>query len=295
MTFSMTGYGKLTATYKGRALTIEIRTLNSKQTDISVRTPSLYREKEFEIRDMLSNKLGRGKIDFTVQRDLSASEATSALNEEVVAAYYHLIKKLEHVMDEPPGKSATDYMSLILKMPDALKQTGDTLDEDEYEMLKQTTLDCINMVNAFREQEGAKLETVLRESTEKILYLLAQVGPLEAERMDRIKGRIMSGMGEEMTENLSFDPDRFEQELIYYLEKLDISEEKVRLQAHCDYFLKTLDEDHLKGKKLSFIAQEMGREINTLGSKAQHSEIQRIVVRMKDELERIKEQVLNVL
>lgn len=292
----MTGYGKLTATYKGRALTIEIRTLNSKQTDISVRTPSLYREKEFEIRDLLSNKLVRGKIDFTVQRDLSASEATSALNEEVVAAYYHLLKRLEHVMDEPPGKSATDYMSLILKMPDALKQTNDdTLDEEEYAMLHGAIEECLAMVNAFRQQEGVKLEVVLRESTEKILELLKQVQPLEGERMERIKGRIMSGMGEDMSENLSFDTDRFEQELIYYLEKLDISEEKVRLQAHCDYFLKTLNEDHLKGKKLSFIAQEMGREINTLGSKAQHSDIQRIVVNMKDELERIKEQVLNVL
>lgn len=292
----MTGYGKLTATYKGRALTIEIRTLNSKQTDISVRTPSLYREKEFEIRDLLSNKLVRGKIDFTVQRDLSASEATSALNEEVVAAYYHLLKRLEHVMDEPPGKSATDYMSLILKMPDALKQTNDdTLDEEEYAMLHGAIEECLAMVNAFRQQEGVKLEVVLRESTEKILELLKQVQPLEGERMERIKSRIMSGMGEDMSENLSFDTDRFEQELIYYLEKLDISEEKVRLQAHCDYFLKTLNEDHLKGKKLSFIAQEMGREINTLGSKAQHSDIQRIVVNMKDELERIKEQVLNVL
>lgn len=291
----MTGYGKHTANYRGRALTLEIRTLNSKQTDISVRTPSIYREKEFEMRDMLANGLYRGKIDFTVQRDLSASEATSALNEEVVSAYYKLLKKLEQSMDEPGGQSATEYMSLILKMPDALKQTGDELDEEEYNALMLALGECIEKVNGFRQQEGAKLEGVLRESARRIIASLKQVEPLEADRVDRIKGRIMSSMGEEMTENSSFDPDRFEQELIYYLEKLDISEEKVRLQAHCDYFLKTLTEEQFKGKKLSFIAQEMGREINTLGSKAQHSEIQRIVVEMKDELEKIKEQVLNIL
>lgn len=291
----MTGYGKHSGTYKGRVLTVEIRTLNSKQTDLGVRMPSIYREKEFAIRDTLSNQLHRGKIDLTIQRDLAPGESNAVLNENMVSGYYAQLKQLESNMEEPAAKTATEYLSLILKMPDALKPVGEELNAEEFEVLHDTVKTCIEKVNEFREQEGAKLEDVLKASAESILASLEAVEPLEAERMDRIKTRITGNLSDDQNENPSFDPDRFEQELIYYMEKLDISEEKVRLKAHCDYFIKTLEVDRIKGKKLSFISQEMGREINTLGSKAQHSEIQRIVVGMKDELEKIKEQVLNVL
>lgn len=295
MTFSMTGYGKHSSSYKGRVLTVEIRTLNSKQTDLSVRMPSLYREKEFEIRDTLSQHLHRGKIDLTVQRDLAPGESTSVLNESLVSSYYEQLKQLEANLNEPVAQTGAEYLSLIMKMPDTLKPATEDLDEGEYAVLKTVLEACTEKVNAFRAQEGEKLEAVLKQSAENILAALKDVEPLETERMERIKGRISGNLGDDQSESPSFDQDRFEQELIYYLEKLDISEEKVRLQAHCDYFIKTLEEERFKGKKLSFISQEMGREINTLGSKAQHSEIQRIVVGMKDDLEKIKEQVLNVL
>lgn len=291
----MTGYGKHSSSYKGRVLTVEIRTLNSKQTDLSVRMPSLYREKEFEIRDTLSQHLHRGKIDLTVQRDLAPGESTSVLNESLVSSYYEQLKQLEANLNEPVAQTGAEYLSLIMKMPDTLKPATEDLDEGEYAVLKTVLEACTEKVNAFRAQEGEKLEAVLKQSAENILAALKDVEPLETERMERIKGRISGNLGDDQSESPSFDQDRFEQELIYYLEKLDISEEKVRLQAHCDYFIKTLEEERFKGKKLSFISQEMGREINTLGSKAQHSEIQRIVVGMKDDLEKIKEQVLNVL
>jgi len=247
MTYSMTGYGKTVCQYNGRGLTIEIRTLNSKQGDVNVRMPSIYREKEIALRDLISSELQRGKIDLSIQRDLADEEMTSEINEALVTHYYEMIKRI-----------------------------------------------CIDHVKAFRKQEGAKLELVLRAGAERIASLLEDVAPFEQARIDKIRGRITNSLGDDADAS-SFDKDRFEQELIYYLEKLDITEEKVRLKAHCEYFLKTLDTEEVKGKKLSFIAQEMGREINTLGSKAQHSEMQRVVVDMKDELEKIKEQVLNVL
>jgi len=294
MTFSMTGYGKSSAAYKGRLLTVEIRTLNSKQADLNLKIPSLYREKEFDLRDLLSNALGRGKIDFNIQRDLAPGEASSALNEALFGTYYDLLKRLEANMVEEKGQRTTDYLSLIMKMPDAMKPAGDDLELAEWETLMVAVHDCIARVNAFRQQEGEKLALVLKESIEKILEALKKVEPMEAERTARIRGRIKGNFNEE-TEAMTFDHDRFEQELIYYLEKLDITEEKVRLKAHCDFFIKTIDEEEFKGKKLSFISQEIGREINTLGSKAQHAEMQRLVVGMKDELEKIKEQILNIL
>lgn len=285
------------ATFMGRVLTIEIRTLNSKQADLNVRVPSLYREKEFELRDALSAELYRGKIDLIITRDLAPGEGTTALNETLVQNYYHLLKKMEAGMSEPTGQTTTDYLNLILKMPDALKSAADELDPAEYAVLRQAFDTCMQHVMAFRAQEGGKLEIVLRDSVQRIQTLLKAVEPFEGERMERIRQRITTNLSDDSNEGstLAFDKDRFEQELIYYLEKLDISEEKVRLSAHCEYFLQTMKDEQFKGKKLSFIAQEMGREINTLGSKAQHSEMQRLVVEMKDELEKIKEQVLNVL
>lgn len=294
MTHSMTGYGKHSVSYKGRVLTIEIRSLNSKQTDLNVRMPAIYREKEFELRDLLSNKLHRGKIDLSIQRDLAPGEASTNLNDKLVKTYYDRIKKIEAELEEPGADTATEYIALITKLPDTLKPVSEDLDEDEYVALVSGLEKSLEMADGFRAQEGAKLEIVLRTSTESIANLLKSIEPLEVERLAKIRAKLQVGI-DEIKDLQKFDSDRYEQELIYYLEKLDITEEKVRLQAHCDYFLKTLAEEHLKGKKLSFIAQEMGREINTLGSKSQNSDMQRVVVEMKDELEKIKEQVLNVL
>ncbi|MDP4662732.1 MAG: YicC family protein [Salibacteraceae bacterium] len=294
MTHSMTGYGKHSVSYKGRVLTIEIRSLNSKQTDLNVRMPAIYREKEFELRDLLSNKLHRGKIDLSIQRDLAPGEASTNLNDKLVKTYYDRIKKIEAELEEPGADTATEYIALITKLPDTLKPVSEDLDEDEYVALVSGLEKSLEMADGFRAQEGAKLEVVLRASTESIASLLKSIEPLEVERLAKIRAKLQAGI-DEIKDLQKFDSDRYEQELIYYLEKLDITEEKVRLQAHCDYFLKTLAEEHLKGKKLSFIAQEMGREINTLGSKSQNSDMQRVVVEMKDELEKIKEQVLNVL
>lgn len=295
MTFSMTGYGKQTAIFKGRVLTVEIRTLNSKQTDINLKIPNAYREKEFDLREKIADSLGRGKIDLVVQRDLAADAPVSAINEETVVHHYKTIKQLEQRIGEPPAKSAIDYLRLAMKMPDVMQSVSEEVEAGEYDELFRALDGCIAACMEFRQQEGAKLEKVLCESNALILQGLEAIAPLEAERIGRIRGRITGHLGEETTESLNFDRDRFEQELIYYLEKIDITEEKVRLKAHCDYFIRTIEEEQLKGKKLSFIAQEMGREINTLGSKAQHHGIQKIVVGMKDELEKIKEQVLNVL
>ncbi|MEZ4722866.1 MAG: DUF1732 domain-containing protein [Flavobacteriales bacterium] len=291
----MTGYGKHTSTYNGRSITVEVKTLNSKQADLNLRLPSVYREKEFEIRDRLSVQLVRGKIDLTIQRELAEGESTSGINKELVAKHFQEIKELEERLGNSSESTTLDYLALALKMPDVFQQTSDEIDEKELQVLMDAVEQCISNCLEFRRQEGEKLELVLRESTEKILGGLIMVEPLEQERIDRIRGRISNNLSDEGNESTSYDRDRFEQELIYYMEKLDISEEKVRLRAHCEYFVKTMAEEEFKGKKLSFIAQEMGREINTLGSKAQHSDIQRIVVGMKDELEKIKEQVLNVL
>ena len=275
MTYSMTGYGKHSSTYNGRVLTVEIRTLNSKQADINVRMPSIYREKEFEIRDLLSSGLNRGKIDLSIQRDLAPGESGTQLNEHLVEHYYKLIKKMEYAFEENGSSSATDYMNLIMKMPEVTSPATESLEAEEYELLKELVENCITRCMAFREQEGAKLVEVLKDSVESILGGLEGVSPMEADRISRIRDRISNNLKEDQNENSQLDRDRFEQELIYYLEKLDITEEKVRLKAHCDFFLKTLLEKGSKGKKLSFIGQEMGREINTLGSKAQHSEMQK--------------------
>ncbi len=294
MTYSMTGYGKTVCQYNGRGLTIEIRTLNSKQGDVNVRMPSIYREKEIALRDLISSELQRGKIDLSIQRDLADEEMTSEINEALVTHYYEMIKRMESKIEGNASADSVEYLSLIFKLPDVLKPVSEQLTEEEFDVLSEGLASCIDHVKAFRKQEGAKLELVLRAGAERIASLLEDVAPFEQARIDKIRGRITNSLGDDADAS-SFDKDRFEQELIYYLEKLDITEEKVRLKAHCEYFLKTLDTEEVKGKKLSFIAQEMGREINTLGSKAQHSEMQRVVVDMKDELEKIKEQVLNVL
>jgi len=295
MTFSMTGYGKQSGQFHGRLITIEIRTLNSKQTDINVRMPSIYREKEFEIRDALAKGLVRGKIDINIQRSLSEEESGNELNMGVFKTHFERLRTIEAEMGLASSESAIDYLSIISRMPDAIKPLSEELEDGEYEVLTACLTDAIASVNEFRLQEGKKLEAVLLSGKENIESLLSSIGAYEKERIDRIRGKLNNGVSDEQKESSNFDNDRFEQELIYYIEKLDITEEKVRLKAHCEYFEKTMHEEKFKGKKLGFIAQEMGREINTLGSKSQHSEMQRAVVGMKDELEKIKEQLLNVL
>ncbi|GAB5538175.1 MAG: YicC family protein [Salibacteraceae bacterium] len=289
----MTGYGKHASTYDGRIITIELRTLNSKQADINLRMPSLYREMEFEIRDILSQGLNRGKIDVSIQRDLAPGESASTINKPLVQHYSKMLREAESAIGV---KSADDaHMSMIMNMPDVFETETGTLTDEEKELLKATVEHCINQCQAFRKQEGEKLAMVLSDGVSEILQKLEAVEPFEKDRIERIRKRINGNLSDGLTEGGTIDQDRFEQELIYYLEKIDITEEKVSLKAHCDFFLKTLKDEEIKGKKLSFIGQEMGREINTLGSKAQHTDIQKLVVGMKDELEKIKEQVLNVL
>lgn len=294
MTYSMTGFGKHSTTCKGRIITVEIRALNSKQFDLNLRLPAAYREMEFEVRDLLSATLNRGKVDVSIQRDLAPGEVGSTVNAEMATAYYRWLKDFEKTMDEPAGAHSSDYLQLILRMPDVLKPVTEAFDEDEFNAVREALKVCIDNTIGYRSQEGEKTAKVLEASVRSIMAGLESVGSLESERVARIRSRVEGGLAE-LGDAVSIDKDRLEQEMIYYIERLDISEEKMRLQAHCDYFLKTLREEHFKGKKLNFISQEMGREINTLGSKAQHSEIQRLVVEMKDELEQIKEQILNVL
>lgn len=293
-TFSMTGYGKELVTFRGCVITIELRTLNSKQTDINVRMPALYREHELEIRDLLNIELVRGKIDLSIQREVPEGKPSSVINQAAAEDYYKQIKAIEERLNLDSTKPE-EYLQSILRLPEIMSSLPETLEEDEYLALMEGLRNCVNRVNEFRTNEGAKLATALLDSAQRIENRLMEIQPLEKERIEKIKSRINRGLTEYMTDKDSVDQDRFEQELIYYLEKLDFSEEKVRLQAHCEHFNECMQNEAIKGKKLSFISQEMGREINTLGSKAQHAEIQRLVVDMKDELERIKEQVLNVL
>ncbi len=291
----MTGYGKVICEYNGRHIAIEIRSLNSKQADLNVRVPSIYRSKEMEMRSMLTSELHRGKIDLNIQRNLAEGESSNQLNEALVKSYHETLKTASNYIDGRGEPSSAEYLNLILKMPDVLTPINEELEDGEYAAIKNGLIDCIKNVKAFRSEEGKTLEDVVKASTQDISSKLVSVEPFENERIERIKSRINASLTEDGADSKSIDEDRLEQEMIYYLEKLDISEEKVRLKAHCEHFLKTLTEDDSKGKKLGFISQEMGREINTLGSKAQHSDIQHIVVGMKDELEKIKEQVLNIL
>lgn len=293
-TFSMTGYGKEVVSFRGNVITIELRSLNSKQGDINVRVPSLYREKELMIRELISRETVRGKVDLSIQRDIANGNTPNAINRTAVADYYKQIKTLEEDL-KLPKLSEIDYLATILKLPDVMVPVHEELEEEEFSALMVGIQSCIKKLIEFRGNEGAKLAEALVHSSEKIVADLERVAPFEKERIEKIRSRVDKGLNEVTGESNNIQSDRFEQEMIYYLEKLDISEEKVRLKAHCEHFMQCMTEETNKGKKLSFIAQEMGREINTLGSKAQHSQMQRIVVEMKDELERIKEQVLNVL
>jgi uncharacterized protein (TIGR00255 family) len=288
---SMTGYGKAERMLADKKLTIEIKSLNSKQLDTSTRLPSLYKEKELEIRQLIATELERGKVECSVYYELSGKNTPVIINEPVVKSYY---EQLYRVSGELGLETSIELLSMIMKLPDSIKTERTELDAGEWESVKNTLKEALDKLNTFRDQEGDSLERDIRLRIDAIRQKLDHVDIHEKERMDQVRERIGRHL-EEIEMKDKIDENRFEQELIYYIEKLDISEEKVRLANHCKYFLETMEDQGPTGKKLGFISQEMGREINTLGSKANHKELQKIVVEMKDELERIKEQVLNVL
>jgi TIGR00255 family protein len=288
----MTGYGKAVVTYKEKKINVEVKSLNSKNLDLSTRIAPLYREKEMEIRQTIAQRLERGKVDFSlwVEKD-SALDATP-INAKLVENYYHQIKDIAAQTGIP---EPTDWFTTLLRMPDVTTKTEvEVLDEEEWETTKQAIEIAIESLLDFRKQEGAALERKFHEKIDNIEALLKSIEPYEESRVLKIKEKIIEGL--EQVAKVDYDKNRLEQELIYYIEKLDISEEKQRLTNHLNYFRETIaEEGHGIGKKLGFIAQEMGREINTTGSKSNLAEMQNIVVKMKDELEQIKEQVLNAL
>ena len=289
---SMTGYGKATAELSDKKINVEIKSLNSKAMDLSTRIAPLYREKEIEIRNEIAKALERGKVDFSLWIDKKdACELITPINQDVVVAYYERIRTISETTGIPVPE---DWFSTLLRMPDVMtKNDIQELSEEEWKAVHATVLQAIQSLVDFRIQEGAALEKKFREKISNIAKLLTSVDPYEKERVEKIKERITDAL--EKTISVDYDKNRLEQELIYYIEKLDINEEKQRLSNHLKYFINTMEDGSGQGKKLGFIAQEMGREINTLGSKSNHAEMQKIVVQMKDELEQIKEQVLNVM
>ncbi|MDO9256258.1 MAG: YicC/YloC family endoribonuclease [Bacteroidales bacterium] len=292
---SMTGFGKTTANPGGRTVNIEIRTLNSKTLDVNTRIPSQYRDKESEIRAEINKVLERGKVDFMITVDSDVDSNDFTINRSLAQKYYSEIKQLADELGETAGN---DVISNILKMPDVLKAGREAPDETEWAQIKAAIADALALTEAFRIAEGELLGKDMIARIQLILDLLLKVEPLEGMRIGNLRERFQRNQDEfleKTTKVDKFDENRFEQEIFWYLEKLDITEEKLRLRKHCDYFIDTLNSPESNGRKLGFITQEIGREINTLGSKAYNAEIQMIVVQMKDELEKIKEQVSNVL
>ncbi|MFW5822918.1 MAG: YicC/YloC family endoribonuclease [Tangfeifania sp.] len=288
---SMTGFGRAEFEVNNKKITLEIKSLNSKQIDINTRIPSLYREKEIEIRKELSEKLVRGKVDITIYVENHGEGSNSKINEPILKSYFNHLQKIN---DELKLKTDQGTLHAALRLPDVVKTEYETLDEEEWQAILMNIRKAIDQIDEFRIQEGKALETDIINNTIAISHLLKKIAPFEKQRIETIKTRINDSLSK-LNMNGNVDENRFEQELIYYLDKMDMNEEKVRLENHCTYFLETLSQPAPNGKKLAFISQEMGREINTVGSKAYESTIQRVVVEMKDNLERIKEQLLNVL
>ncbi len=287
---SMTGFGKAVGSYKNKTINIEIKSLNSKHLDLNLRIPSFYREKELELRSYLSKSIQRGKVDFSLFVEIPETDKAQKINKSVVFSYYHDLKVIAHELDI---QSNDKLLSLAIKMPDTLSQVREDLDENEWQMILVLIDEAIEKFVDFRKTEGESLHKELTFRIARILTLLDAVIPFEEERIETVKARINKNLEQHIT-NAQKDDNRFEQELIYYIEKLDITEEKVRLKAHCEHFLDVIENEEKQGKKLGFIGQEIGREVNTLGSKANHQEIQKLVVQMKDELEKLKEQILNI-
>ena len=293
---SMTGYGQSTAEYKGKKIHAEVKSLNSKAMDISTRIAPIYREKEIDIRSLLTTKLERGKVDFTLWIEKDESLSATPINTAIAAEYYKQMRELSRELDlDTSGlQQAHEWMKVLMRMPDVMSRNEvEGMDDDEWEVVQTTINEAIDRLIDFRRQEGEALARKFDEKITNITSLLDSIEPYEKERVERIRQRITAGLSS--IPEVEYDRNRLEQEMIYYIEKLDISEEKQRLRNHLKYFVDTMHEGHGQGKKLGFIAQEMGREINTTGSKSNQAEMQNIVVKMKDELEQIKEQVLNVL
>ena len=288
---SMTGYGNVVVSYKDKKIHVEIKSLNSKQLDLQTRIAPLYREKEMECRAMVAEALIRGKVDMSVWIEKESTVDATPVNAALVENYYHQLKDVAQEVGIP---EPADWLYTLTRMPDVLTKTDvETLDDEEWAVVKGAVADALKSLVDFRKQEGAALQKKFTEKIDNIAQLLADIEPYEKGRVEKIKTRIEGGL--KQIPDVEYDKNRLEQELIYYIEKLDISEEKQRLANHLKYFRETMDEPAGQGKKLGFIAQEMGREINTTGSKSNQAEMQNIVVKMKDELEQIKEQVLNVL
>ena len=287
----MTGYGKAVVVYKGKKINAEIKSLNSKQLDLLTRIAPLYREKEMEIRQMISSRLERGKVDFALWIEKDEGIDPTPVNGALMENYYRQLRDIANRTGIPEPK---DWMYTLTRMPDVLTRTDtELLTDEEWKAARQSVVEAIDALVSFRKQEGAALVGKFTEKVDNIERLLAEIEPYEKQRVEKIRGRIVEGLLQ--IPGVEYDKNRLEQELIYYIEKLDISEEKQRLTNHLRYFRETMADGHGQGKKLGFIAQEMGREINTTGSKSNLAEMQNIVVQMKDELEQIKEQVLNVL
>ncbi|MDR0537880.1 MAG: YicC family protein [Tannerellaceae bacterium] len=287
---SMTGFGKGTVELEDKKITVEIKALNSKQFDLSTRIPHLYKEKEMQVRSLLMSELERGKVDLTIQVEYIGKELPTQINRRMLENYYCRIKDLSASLgiSEP-----ADWFSLLVRLPEVIQNDTSEADEQEWEAIRRLIISAISRLKEFRVQEGQMLYNFFVLKINTLKEQIKEIEKYEGERIEKIKTRIMENL--EKVASLDYDKNRFEQEMIYYIEKLDVNEEKTRLHNHLDYFVSTLDSGHGQGKKLGFIAQEIGREINTLGSKSNHAEMQQIVVRMKDELEQIKEQVLNIL
>ena len=288
---SMTGYGKAVVAYKDKKIHVEVKSLNSKQLDLNTRIAALYREKEMEMRQMVAEALIRGKVDMSVWIEKDMAVDPTPINAALVENYYQQIKSISEKTGIPVPE---DWFYTLLRMPDVLTKTDtEELEEEEWQTVKGAVSEALKNLVDFRTQEGAALQKKFTEKIDNIAILLAEIEPYEKSRVEKIKQRIVEGL--QQIPGVDYDKNRLEQELIYYIEKLDISEEKQRLTNHLKYFRDTMNEPAGQGKKLGFIAQEMGREINTTGSKSNHAEMQNIVIKMKDELKQMKEQVLNAL
>ena len=287
---SMTGFGKAMGTRGDLSYNVEIRSLNSKQTDIYVRMPNVYKSKELDLRTILAKALSRGKIEISLNIHGPAIESQQTINVELAKFYHQEIKNLAGTLNE----TTDNLLTTVLKMPDVMVSKTPVLETEEWAFILDLVQEAIVKHAEFRDTEGLTLENDFKDRIDQITLLLTEVDKYESIRVESVRERLNKGV-EELLKNENLDKNRHEQEIIYYIEKLDINEEKVRLNAHLQYFVETMNQGGTAGKKLGFITQEMGREINTLGSKAYHQDIQKIVVQMKDELEKIKEQVLNVL
>ena len=287
----MTGYGKCVVEYKGKKIHAEVKSLNSKALDITARIATIYREKEMEMRQIMQQKLERGKVDFVLWIEKDETTAASPINIELVRSYKQQVEQLQQELGLPAPE---DWYATLLRMPDVFTHSDvEELSDEEWAEARKAVEGAVDDLVAFRKQEGLALAKKFQEKIDNITALLASIEPYEKERTEKIRQRIVDAL--EQNIGTDYDRNRLEQEMIYYIEKLDISEEKQRLTNHLRYFVETMHDGHGQGKKLGFIAQEMGREINTTGSKSNVAEMQNIVVKMKDELEQIKEQVLNVM